>query len=47
VTELCPGVELFEVLMEVKHFPEKTARAILFQMVSALRHMHEQHFMHR
>jgi len=40
VTELCEGVELFDLLMKVKRFPEKVARGILFQVVSAVKHMH-------
>lgn len=47
VTELCEGVELFDLLMKVKKFPEKIVCEIMFQTLSALKHMHEHHFMHR
>ena len=47
VTEFCEGEELFEALMKAKNFPEKTARDIIFQIISAIRHMHQLNFMHR
>lgn len=45
--ELCPGKELFDVIVESKYLPENTARKIFYDIAGAVRYMHENHFMHR
>lgn len=45
--ELCPGKEFFDYIIENKHIPEKKAKTIFYDLVCAVRYMHDNHFMHR
>lgn len=45
--ELCPGKELFDVIVENKCIPETDARKIFYDIVGAVRYMHENKIMHR
>lgn len=47
LAELCPGKELFDLIIENKYLAEDTARKIFFEISAAVRHMHENNFMHR
>jgi calcium-dependent protein kinase len=47
LAELCPGRELFDVIVENKFLPEAVARKIFYDIIGAVRYMHENHFMHR
>ena len=45
--EYAPGVELFEEIMNRKHFTESDARPIFAQLVAAARYLHELNIVHR
>ena len=45
--ELCPGREFFDFITQNKYLTEKTSRSIFYEVVSAVRYMHENKFMHR
>lgn len=47
LAELCPGRELFDVIIESKYFPESVARKIFYDIAGAVRYMHDNNFMHR
>ncbi len=37
---MCPGKELFDVIIENKYFPEVVAKKIFYDIVGAVRYMH-------
>ena len=47
INELCTGGELFDKIVEVKHFSENVAADIMIQLFSAVGFCHEQGVIHR
>ena len=47
VTELCTGGELFDVITERSYFDEKSAAAIIKQVLSAVQYCHSKNVCHR
>ena len=47
INELCTGGELFDKIVEVKHFSENVAADIMRQLFSAVGFCHEQGVIHR
>lgn len=47
VMEMCEGGDLFTRITERKHFTEKEARKIFYQIISALNYCHLRHIAHR
>jgi calcium-dependent protein kinase len=47
VTELCTGGELFDQIMLRKTFTELSASMIFYQVLEAVRYLHENKIMHR
>jgi len=47
VTELCTGGELFDQIMLRKSFTELSASVIFYQILEAVRYLHENKIMHR
>lgn len=47
VMEFCEGGELFEHLISIGKFSEADAAAIIKQILSAIRHVHEKNIAHR
>jgi tRNA A-37 threonylcarbamoyl transferase component Bud32 len=46
VTELCTGGELFDRIIHLKTFDEKSAARIMYQLLSGLIHIHKKGFIH-
>ena len=46
VTELCTGGELFDKIVDLKSFDEKTAAKIMYQLLSGLIHIHKKGYIH-
>ena len=46
VTELCTGGELFDKIVDLKYFDEKTAAKIMYQLLSGLIHIHKKGYIH-
>ncbi|KAM3140387.1 Protein kinase domain containing protein [Paramecium bursaria] len=47
VTELCSGGELFDRIVQEKHFSEKKAARVMKQLLSAVTYCHERNIVHR
>jgi serine/threonine protein kinase len=47
VTELCPGKDLYEFVMERKHLTEKDAALIIQQIIVGIRYMNSLGLLHR
>jgi len=47
IMELCTGGELFDRIVEAKHFTEKQAAIIMKQMISSIYYLHSNHICHR
>ena len=47
VTELCSGGELFDKIIEERHFSEKRAAEIMQQILSAVFYCHSHNIVHR
>lgn len=45
--ELCPGKEFFDYIVSNKYLKENKARSIFYDLVCAVRYMHDNGFMHR
>jgi len=45
--ELITGGELFDRIIELRHYSEKDASKVMYQALSGLKHMHEQNLIHR
>ena len=47
VTELCLGGELFDRIVELKHFGEKEAADVMYQVLNAINYLHKNKVVHR
>lgn len=47
VTELCTGGELFDRIIEYKHFNEKEAADVMYQILNAINYLHKNKIVHR
>jgi serine/threonine protein kinase len=47
VSELLHGGELYERIVKMKHFSEKNAAYIIYQLLLALSYMHSKNIIHR
>ena len=47
VSELCTGGELFDKIMELEKFKEKTAAMYMYQIISAISYCHSHNVLHR
>lgn len=47
VTEVCPGGELFDAIIEQGHFGEVDAQALVKRLVSCINYCHKQGIVHR
>ena len=47
MTELCLGGELFDKIVEYKHFGEKEAADVMYQVLNAINYLHKNKIVHR
>jgi len=45
--EMCPGGELFDHIVKTNHFNEVYAAQLMTQMISSIKHLHENNIVHR